>query len=397
MFLGTLGAATARIAVKTVELFSGIGGFRIAADQLALETVWANDVNDLACAAYRAVFGHGQLIQGDINALLSQVPAHDLLTAGFPCQPFSAAGKKLGVRDPRGTLFQSIIDVLALREPTFFVLENVKRLLTMEAGIHFATVLAALSRLPYFVEWRVLNAKHFQLAQNRERIVIVGHRYSRGGVGPASVRLLRSSEASQLSARAMALLHNPCEWRPLGSHALKFPNWGVAFDGRFLAHEIDLFADAGRPTLLRDVLLPSAPQEYDLTESTLKRLEANETVERFVNGVEILSNQSGGARMGYTIFGVDGFAPTLTASTSRHYERYKVGERYRRLAPEEYARLQGFPDDHCSSQRPYDQYALYGNAVPPPLVHWAMRRLTQSAGLDSAALVPAEPELFDAL
>ena len=78
--------------------------------------------------------------------------------------------------------------------------------------------------------------------------------------------------------------------------------------------------------------------------------------------------------MGYTIFGVNGVAPTLTSTASRHYERYKIGNRYRRLTNVEYARIQGFPDDHCRAASIYSQYELFGNAVPPPLAEWAMEK-----------------------
>lgn len=96
-------------------------------------------------------------------------------------------------------------------------------------------------------------------------------------------------------------------------------------------------------------------------------------VDKFYNGVHILYNQGHGARMGYTIFGTDGVAPTLTASASRHYERYEIGGRYRRLTNVEYARLQGFPDNHCQAVSVYDQYKLYGNAVPPQIAEHALR------------------------
>ena len=120
--------------------------------------------------------------------------------------------------------------------------------------------------------------------------------------------------------------------------------------------------------------------EFDFTESTLLRLCNNSEVNRYVGGVQIISNQGGGARMGYTIFGINGVAPTLTSATSRHYERYKINARYRRLTNIEYARIQGFPDDHCREISVYDQYGLYGNAVPPPMVKWVLGRL-QSAGV----------------
>src|SRR5208283_5141679 len=110
------------------------------------------------------------------------------------------------------------------------------------------------------------------------------------------------------------------------------------------------------------ILQDNVAAEFDFTEATLKWVSANTPVNRFVQGVEILSNQEGGARMGYTIFGIEGVAPTLTSTTSRHYERYKIGNRYRRLTNVEYARIQGFPDDHCAGMALHDQYALLGNA-----------------------------------
>ena len=162
--------------LKTVELFCGIGGFRVAADKVGLQTIWSNDISEKAGLVYKRRFGLDVLREGDINSLIESVPPHDILTGGFPCQPFSAAGKKEGIRDARGTLFQSIVDVLKRTAPQHFVLENVKRLLSMEQGAHFATVLSALAELDYFIEWRVLNAKHFGLAQNRERVVLLGTR-----------------------------------------------------------------------------------------------------------------------------------------------------------------------------------------------------------------------------
>ncbi len=129
------------------------------------------------------------------------------------------------------------------------------------------------------------------------------------------------------------------------------------------------------PVTLRSVLQANVGESFDFTESTVERLKTSTPVSRFVAGVEILSNQQGGARMGYTVFGTRGVAPTLTSTASRHYERYKIGERYRRLTNVEYARIQGFPDDHCSAISVYDQYASFGNAVPPPMAEWVIRRL----------------------
>jgi DNA (cytosine-5)-methyltransferase 1 len=366
--------------MKTVELFAGIGGFRVAVDHLGWRTVWANDLCPKACTVYRDRFGAGELSEGDFGRLKESVPPHEVLTAGFPCQPFSSAGKKEGVRDARGTLFQGIVDVLEAHRPRFFVLENVKRLLAMEKGCHFATILGALARLDYVVEWRLLNAMHFGLPQNRERIFLIGalrqeKNESRGDSESAPVRLASAEDLRSLDTYARDALFDPDYWKEVGRHRSRFPSWGLAVAGRFFAAELDGFSSASPLVTLGSVLEPSVSPDFDFTEVTRKWVHANRPVNRFVNGVEILSNQRGGARMGYTIFGINGVAPTLTSTTSRHYERYRVGDRYRRLTNVEYARIQGFPDEHCRAVSIYDQYALFGNAVPPPMVRWVLGRL----------------------
>src|SRR5688572_26274987 len=98
--------------MNSVELFAGIGGFRLAAEKAGLETIWANDVCHRACEVYRRCFGNDSITEGDVNKYLDQIPHHDVLTGGFPCQPFSSAGKKRGINDPRGTLFSVLVDVI---------------------------------------------------------------------------------------------------------------------------------------------------------------------------------------------------------------------------------------------------------------------------------------------
>jgi DNA (cytosine-5)-methyltransferase 1 len=368
--------------MKTVELFAGIGGFRLAAERHGLWTCWSNDLCPKACKVYRNRFGEGAICEGDIGKLLDEVPAHDLLTAGFPCQPFSSAGKKKGIEDPRGTLFSVVVELLKRHEPRFFVLENVKRLLRMERGVHFATILASLAQLDYLIEWRLLNAVHFGLPQNRQRVFIVGVRADakQGGSGEANgdlpIRLATPEDVSCLSPNDFDWIQSPEEWTEIESHGVQFPNWGLAKSTRFFGADLERFSSQRPPVLLRGVLQDEAPAQFDFTDSTVERIGDSVEVNRFVDGVEILSNQRGGARMGYTVFGINGVAPTLTSTASRHYERYKVGNRYRRLTNVEYARIQGFPDDFCSAISVYDQYALFGNAVPPPMAEWVIGRLT---------------------
>jgi DNA (cytosine-5)-methyltransferase 1 len=380
--------------MTTVELFAGIGGFRLAAESTSLRTLWANDICPKACAVYRSRFGSAQLREGDLLAHAADIPAHDLLTAGFPCQPFSSAGKKRGIRDPRGTLFQVVVDVLKSRQPRYFVLENVKRLLTMEHGLHFATILSSLAELDYQIEWRLLNALHFGLPQNRQRVFIVGvQRTSKRGLDLPHIRL---ANCEDLFGREVDGLSDPESWKPIEQHGKRFPTWGLASASRFLAANLDRFSCASPLVPLRTVLETVVPEEFDFTETTQEWVSKNTPVNRFVQGVEILSNQAGGARMGYTIFGVNGVAPTLTSTTSRHYERYKINDQYRRLTNVEYARIQGFPDDHCAVCSVYDQYALFGNAVPLPMAEWVIRQLL-SEGLPPSEhrAINTQRSLFD--
>lgn len=359
--------------MKAIELFAGIGGFRVACDSLGIETVWANDISPTAAKVYQKRFGEENFHFGDISNFLDNVPDHDLLTGGFPCQPFSSAGRKLGLEDARGSLFEKIVHILERKKPKYFVLENVKRLLSMDSGKHFATILDALSEIGYLVEWRLLNSVNFGLPQHRERVVIIGHKDHT----PKSY-LCTTSDISELTPHQASVASDTEKWKKIEDHGSKFYTWGLALNGKFFHAKIESFSDAYKPVKLKDVLEERPNNTFYFTENTLERIKTSEEVNRFYNGVEILYNQKGGARMGYSVFGVEGVAPTLTCTTSRHYERYKIGDEFRRLTPVEYARIQGFPDDHCSAVKLYDQYPLYGNAVPPALVTWAIKRATSN-------------------
>ena len=364
-------------AIKTtVELFAGIGGFRLAAAQKGLQTLWANDICSKACHVYRSQFGDAEIRQGDIRELTHEIPSHDLLTAGFPCQPFSSAGQKKGFRDPRGQLFSVIVEVLRTHRPRYFILENVKRLLLMEKGVHFATVLSALTELGYHIEWRLVNTRHFGLAQNRERVLILGS--LDGKDNHPTIRLAESKDLSESLEGNFRWLTDMSGWIEIERHRRRFATWGLAFRQRFFSCNLEHFAEAKPVVALRSILQPTVDPTFDFTESTIQRLEESTRINRFLDGVQLLYNQKRGARMGYTVFGIDGIAPTLTAATSRHYERYKVGDQYRRLTNVEYARLQGFPDDHCSAVSVYNQYALYGNAVPPVLAGWVLDKILEN-------------------
>ena len=357
-----------------IELFCGIGGFRIACEHLNIPTLWANDLSPNACRVYRDNFGAATLAEGDLKQHKRDIPAHEILTAGFPCQPFSSAGQKKGIADPRGTLFLEIIDILTAHAPKYFVLENVKRIVSMQNGSHFAAILAELSKLPYLLEWRIINAAHLGLAQSRERIFIIGTRLE-ADIAMPCVKLATAADLQPVLRTKYDLFRDWRQWKAIARHAQKFPCWGLALQGKFFGHSLEYFSEARPLRPLRTILQENVEPSFDYTAETLERIKHSTLVDKSIRGVHVLYNQGGGARMGYTIFGIDGLASTLTASTSRHYERYAINQRYRRLTNIEYARLQGFPDNHCKAVSVHDQYALYGNAVPPPMAQWALQKL----------------------
>ena len=162
--------------LKCADFFSGIGGFHLAARNLGLDVVFACDIDDEARRAYRHNFGLEPI--GDIIPLrVEDVPDHDLLLAGFPCQPFSIIGRRQGFEDPRGSLFFELLRVIRAKRPQGVVLENVKQLATAQSGKVLIHILDDLKQLGYAVDWKVLNALDFGLPQKRERTIIVASQY----------------------------------------------------------------------------------------------------------------------------------------------------------------------------------------------------------------------------
>jgi DNA (cytosine-5)-methyltransferase 1 len=156
-----------------IDLFAGIGGFHQAADALGGECVFASEIDVEAKRAYEA--NYGLMPHGDITKIETNIiPDHDVLFAGFPCQPFSIIGSRLGFDDIRGTLFFEIARILKKKKPRLFIVENVKQLSRHNKGQTLQTILKTLRELGYKVEWDVLNALNFGLPQKRERTIIVG-------------------------------------------------------------------------------------------------------------------------------------------------------------------------------------------------------------------------------
>ena len=166
--------------MKFLDLFAGIGGFRLGMESAGHECIGFCEIDKFARASYKAIHNtEGEIELHDITTVtdeeIRKIGHVDVICGGFPCQSFSIAGSRRGFEDTRGTLFFEIARFADILKPKYLFLENVKGLLNHDRGNTFKTILRALDGLGYDVEWQVLNSKNFSVPQNRERVFIIGH------------------------------------------------------------------------------------------------------------------------------------------------------------------------------------------------------------------------------
>lgn len=166
--------------MKFLDLFAGIGGFRLGMESAGHECIGFCEIDKFARASYKAIHDtKGEIELHDITTVsdesIRRIGRVDIICGGFPCQAFSIAGNRRGFEDTRGTLFFEIARFASILRPKYLFLENVKGLLNHDGVATFETILGALDELGYNVEWQVLNSKDFGVPQNRERVLIVGH------------------------------------------------------------------------------------------------------------------------------------------------------------------------------------------------------------------------------
>lgn len=163
---------------RFIDLFAGIGGFHKALNELGHECVFASELDPVLRETYKLNWGNKTNIHGDIKKIVRDnigiIPEHDVLCAGFPCQPFSKAGKQLGRNDERGTLFDEIIKILEFRTPKFFILENVRFIAKHNNEETWKAMKTEFERLGYDVDHRDYSPQDFGIPQHRQRIFIVG-------------------------------------------------------------------------------------------------------------------------------------------------------------------------------------------------------------------------------
>jgi DNA (cytosine-5)-methyltransferase 1 len=230
-----------------VDLFAGLGGFHMAASSLGGRCVFACEINPALQEVYQKNFGLKPA--GDIRTIEPiNVPEHDLLCAGFPCQPFSKAGDQMGWDDPvRGTVFWNIIEIIRLRRPKMVLLENVAHFVRHDSGNTYTKVRTSLESLGYVVDYKQFSPHQFGVPQIRERIYMVGH------LGIADCfPWPQPSQSLDVSIRSV-LDENPAEAIPLSDQVLQclsvwqefldmfpenvklpsFPIWGMEFGATY--------------------------------------------------------------------------------------------------------------------------------------------------------------------
>ena len=166
--------------MKFLDLFAGIGGFRLGMESAGHKCIGFCEIDKFARASYKAIHNtEGEIELHDITRVtdesIRRFGSVDIICGGFPCQAFSIAGHRRGFEDTRGTLFFEIARFASILRPKYLFLENVKGLLNHDKGVTFETIISTLDELGYNVEWQVLNSKNFGVPQNRERVFIIGH------------------------------------------------------------------------------------------------------------------------------------------------------------------------------------------------------------------------------
>lgn len=289
-----------------IDLFAGIGGIRQAFQLEGGRTVFSSEWDKFAQKTYR--INYGEVPNGDITKIdAKDIPDHDILLAGFPCQPFSQAGLKKGFEDTRGTLFFDIARILKEKRPKAFLLENVKQLRGHDKGNTLKVILNTLNELNYYVpNPEILNAKDFGLPQNRERIIIVG--FNRDFLPP---------------------LYEDFRY-PEGKY---YPNINIG-----------------------SILEEDVPEKYTISDKLWQG---------HVNRKKAHKKKGNG--FGFNLINRD--SPYSNTISARYYKDgsealvEQNGKNPRMLTPRECARLQGFPEDFIIPVSNAQAYKQFGNSV----------------------------------
>ena len=302
--------------IQFIDLFAGLGGFRLAMESFGAECVFSSEKDVHAQDVYERNFTDRP--HGDITKIAAEdIPQHDILCAGFPCQAFSISGKQRGFEDTRGTLFFDVARIIKTCQPKVVFLENVKNFATHDKGRTIKTVQNTMNELGYDFHYKVLNATDFGVPQNRARIYMVAFR-------------------RDLKIQNFAFP----ESIPLKSHVedILLPRDGIC-DG----------------VAIKDLIVERKDSIWH--EQKSQTLDFSKTIRLGMVG-------KGG--QGERIYSPKGVGITLSAHGGGIFAKtggYLIEGKVRRLHPRECARLSGFPDDYQLSLKSNQAYTQFGNTV----------------------------------
>ena len=327
--------------MKVFSMFSGIGGFELGIKNTIpnAEFIGYSEIDKYATQIYERNF-KGVKNYGDATKINErELPDFDLLVGGFPCQAFSIAGKRLGFRETRGTLFFDIARILSHKKPRHFILENVRGLFSHDSGRTFQTILRVLSDIGYMVQWELLNSKNFGVPQNRERIYLVGHLRGRGREKVFPIGQISKEDSKE--SRLKELTENK-------SQAYR------VYDQDGLATTIkSVGGGVGAKTGLYKV--------KEATKTGYAIAQEGDSI-----NLSVPSSKTRRGRVGR------GVAQTLDTGMQQHTLQ---NSKIRRLTPIECERLQGFPDGWTEGLSDTQRYKCLGNAVTTNVVYEVIRRM----------------------
>lgn len=343
-------------AIRIVSLFSGIGGFEegINNSGLSNKVIFSSEIDDSASQSYLANFPDSNL-HGDITKVdVAEIPSHDLLVAGFPCQSFSIAGKGEGFEDEaRGTLFFDILRVLNHHKPKYILLENVKNLISHDRSKTIHVILESLSKIGYTLDFTVVNSREAGVAQNRDRTYIVGI------LNYESVKYnddFRNKRINNLKSELNLFGFSSFNF----FDTLKFDNKQEYLEG-ILESDVEskyYFDTEKVKTFLKTIEPPTLERE-------------DRILKLFDIPREVINDNERQRR----VYSVKGLSPTLLArsDTTKILEVQNNELKIRKLTPIENMKVQGFDDEFIDSIKltnvsDTQLYKQSGNAVSPPVI-----------------------------
>ncbi|MDH8064134.1 DNA cytosine methyltransferase [Lactococcus lactis subsp. lactis] len=353
--------------MKFLDLFAGIGGFRLGLEQAGHECVGFCEIDKFARQSYKAIHNtEGEREYHDITTVSNEEwrtlrGTVELICGGFPCQSFSIAGKRKGFLDEtRGTLFFEIARAAEQIKPRTLFLENVRGLLSHDKGRTFRTIISTLDELGYDAEWQILNSKNFGVPQNRERVFIIGH--LRGERGREVFPITRENSG------AIDVVNKE-------SGMPRETNRVYSSEG--LSPTLNTMQGGGREPKIAIKIKEATKQVYAIAEqgdsinfslpnSKTRRgrvgKQVAQTLDTSCNQAVIVQKPRG-----YNKGGEHEVAPTLSSNSWHENNLLKSGMRIRKLTPHECWRLQGFPD------WAFDK-ATFGHVIPSILKARLVRR-----------------------